>query len=69
MTHELFRSDVERIEGLYPFSWRLGRRATGELVLQGLFSWKDIDAHGACLADGQVWRDLPTVDLASDEGP
>lgn len=45
-------------ESTIPTSYRLAKKASGELVLQGLFQWSNNMNVG-----GQVWKDIPTVEL------
>jgi len=44
-----------------PSVYRLRRTETGELVLQGGFTWTE-QRQGRSVAAGLEWQDLPTID-------
>lgn len=46
-----------RIEKTAPDGYRLARKQSGELVLQGAYMWTQGRDYG------HEWRDIPTVDL------
>jgi hypothetical protein len=47
-----------RIERGIPSLYRLARKPSGELVLQGAYEWQeDWSKHG------HEWRDIPTVEV------
>jgi hypothetical protein len=49
------------MENTIPQRYRLARKSTGELILQGAYFWNDGTSFG------HEWRDIPTVYL-DEEG-
>lgn len=58
---ERYSAGAARIEEIVPSGFRLCRKKTGELVLQGCFKW----SQGT--SGGFEWRDLPTVEESDSE--
>lgn len=54
-----------RQESSNPLKYRLGLRA-GQLVLQGMYSWVESGGDEPTSA-GEEWRDIPNVDLDSEQ--
>lgn len=46
-----------RIEKTAPDGYRLARKSSGEVVLQGAYMWQQGREYG------HDWRDIPTVEL------
>lgn len=57
-------STITRTGNSNPSEYRLAKTQDGELILQGLFTWQEIDtATRNCVGGDSEWRDIPTFDL------
>lgn len=46
-----------RVEKAIPDYYRLARRPSGEIILQGSYTWQEGQNYG------HEWRDIPTVEI------
>lgn len=52
-------SKTIKMKSLSPNNYRLFKKKTGEVVLQGAFPYKYLDEHGDNVV-GSAWEDIPT---------
>lgn len=50
--------EAARVESTIPSAYRLAKHKSGELVLQGCYTWQKGFAES-----GYEWRDIPTFEL------